>query len=101
MSALFGRVFWMMLGPLLLAVSAFAIVSSEDGWLAFSDFAFLVILTLMLAARWLEFRGGDPQRATGEPATPADLTRYLMVTPIVGLAIWAIANVIGNGSLSW
>jgi hypothetical protein len=98
-SAALGRIVWMMLGPLLLIVAGFAIVSAADGWTALSDIAYLVILAAMLVGRWLEFRGGQPERADGEPATASDLTRYLLVAPVIGLAGWVLANLVGNGLL--
>lgn len=99
-SAALGRIVWMMLGPLLLIVAGFAIVSSDDGWTAFSDIAYLVILAAMLVGRWLEFRGGQPERADGAPATASDLTRYLLLAPLVGIAGWILANLVGNGFFS-
>jgi hypothetical protein len=50
----------------------------------------------MLLGRWLEFRGGHAQTATGEPATRADLRRYLVTATVVGLLVWVAANVVAN-----
>ena len=54
----------------------------------------------MLLGRWLEFRGGNPQTTTGEPATPADLRRYVLTLIVAGPILWALANLIGNHVLA-
>jgi hypothetical protein len=96
MLAVASRAFWMMLGPRSLFLLAYTIVSQGSGWLTALDLAFLVVLAGVLAARFLEFRGGNPQTATGEPATPAHLRRYVIVAAPIGLGIWVVANVLGN-----
>jgi hypothetical protein len=67
--------------------------------MAVSDIVYLVFLGGMVAGRWLEFQTGHAQKGTGEPATPADVYRYLLLAPLIGLAVWAAANAIGNGGL--
>ena len=32
----------------------------------------------------------------GEPASPADLRRYVVTTTLVGLGLWVLVNLIGN-----
>jgi hypothetical protein len=83
-----ARVFWMMVGPMALAILAFGVAERGGGWLTGLDIAYLVTLAAMLAARWLEF-----------PA--AGLRRYLVTAASVGLAVWAGANVIGNSWPGW
>ena len=73
-----ARLFWMMFGPILLAVFAYLIIKTGNGWLTRFDFAFLAILGGVILARWLEFRGGNPRTAEGEPATAAHLRRYVI-----------------------
>lgn len=90
------RVFWLMLGPLLLVVLTFMIATTGNGWLTPADVGFLGILVALMIARWLEFRGGNPQTAEGEPATPAHLRRYLIVVVAFGLGLWIVANIVGN-----
>jgi hypothetical protein len=77
-------------------MTLFAIVSNRGGWLTAADVIYFVALGAMLLGRWLEFQGGSPQKATGEPATAEDLRRFVFVAGPVGLAIWVIANLIGN-----
>src|SRR5262245_51846944 len=94
--AFLGRLTWMMIGPLALALMTFLIIAKGGGWFTGADAAYFVVLGAMLLGRWLDFHGGDPRKATGEPASAADLRRYLLVTAPIGLIIWAIANLLGN-----
>jgi hypothetical protein len=91
-----SRVFWMMVGPMMLAILALSIVRIGTSWFTPADFAFLVVLGLVLLARWVEFRGGNPQTAAGEPATPDHLRRYVVITLALGLGVWIVANLVGN-----
>ena len=65
-------------------------------WLTGADIAYLVFLGVVLLARWAEFRTGQPQTATGEPATRADLRRFLIVTAAGGLLAWVGVNLVAN-----
>jgi hypothetical protein len=91
-----ARIFWMMIGPITLAVLAFNIANTGRGWLIGLDIAYLLVLTAVLAARWLEFRSGQGQTAEGLPLTAGGLRRYLLITASVGLVVWVGANFIGN-----
>lgn len=95
-SALFGRLYWMMIGPMILTLLAVTIINIGSGWFTLADFAFLALVGGLILGRWLEFRGGAPLTYTGEPASPAHLQRFVLWTIIVGLTAWVIANLIGN-----
>jgi hypothetical protein len=92
----FGRLFWMMVGPMALVMTTYSIVSSGNGWTTGANFLFLAVLSGMICGRWLEFRGGRPQTQTGEPATAADLRGYILMVVTAGPAVWVIANILGN-----
>jgi hypothetical protein len=92
----FSRVFWMILGPMMIAVLTFTIIRIGNGWFTFADFAFLAALGTLLLARWMEFRGGDPHTATGGPASRGHLRRYALTALPLGLGVWVFANVLGN-----
>lgn len=93
--ALIGRLVWMV-GPAALLVLILVIAGNGGGWLGGKSIAYLVILAGILAGRFLEFCGGDPRTADGQPATPAHLRRYVAAMVAVGLAAFALANLIGN-----
>lgn len=93
---LLGRVFWMFLGPMILVFLGYSIVRIGNGWFTPADIAFLVVVGVLVLARWLEVRGGNPQTASGEPATPEQFRRYILLAPLVGIMVWIGANLIGN-----
>jgi hypothetical protein len=86
----------MMIGPSVLLLLAIGIANRGQGWLTPVDIAFLVVLAAMVAARWLEFRRGAALKGTGEPATRTDLLRYVPIAVATGLAVWIVANLVGN-----
>lgn len=94
-TAAIARIFWMMIGPLALILLAFKIVQTGNSWLTPIDLAFFAVLAAVIVGRWLEFRGGDPRTTTGEPATPADLRRFVVAAMVGGFGVWALANVLG------
>lgn len=86
-----ARMFWMLVGPATLFILAYAMVTQRDGWWSTASLAFLVILPLVLLARWL-----DPLNAEGEPAAPDTFRRYTAFALPAGLALWGIANWVAN-----
>lgn len=95
-----GRITWMLLGPVALALLVVAIIETGEGWLTLADILFFVALGATLLGRWLEFTGGRPETATGEPATAADLNRFLVVATFAGLLTWLVANLFANNILA-
>lgn len=91
-----SRVFWGVLGPAFLLLCFLQIIGYGGGWLTQADIIFLGVLVGLPVARWLEFRAGNPLTATGQPATTAHLRRYALKTLLIGLTVWAVANLIGN-----
>lgn len=86
----------MFLCPMALMILTMTIVTKGGGWLTFADYAFFALLAAMVLARVWEFREGHPQTASGEPATPAHLRRFVAGGLVLGLAVWAVANFLGN-----
>jgi hypothetical protein len=93
---LLARLFWSMVGPLILIFLGIANLKSKTGWMSTADIAYFVVLAALIGARWLEFRGGNARTATGEPAAARHLQRYAWMTLVIGLGIWIITNLIGN-----
>lgn len=96
MRVVFCRVVWTALGPVGLLMFALRIGTAQDGWTAPADLGYFVILGLVVAARWYCFKAGDPTDMSGNTITPADLRRYTLTWLIAGVAVWVVANLIGN-----
>lgn len=94
---IFGRIFWVMLGPLLLTATGLMIVlQARSGWTTGADITFLVTLILMVLARLAEFSGGHPETATGGTATGKELRRFIAFVLFGGLAFYVLANMLSN-----
>ena len=100
LTAVLGRLFWMMAGPLALMLTLYFIVTSGTGWRTPADLLYFIILGGMILGKWMEFRGGRPETSSGDPATPADLRRYILMVVIFGPVVWVLANFIGNHLLA-
>ena len=86
-----ARLFWMLAGPAALLLLAYSLTGNKDGWLSTQSIAFLVVLGVVIVTRWL-----DPQTSEGEATTAEHLRKFTMTTLGVGLAAWAVANMLGN-----
>jgi hypothetical protein len=91
-----ARLAWILVGPIALVFLTFAIVKMGGGWLVAADIAFFCVLAAMLLGRWIEYRSGQGETASGEPMMQSDLRRYLLATSAVGLAVWVAANLVAN-----
>jgi hypothetical protein len=95
-SVLGARLTWVLAGPLILLGIAYGIVSHGTGWLTGLDAAFGIVTALMLLGRWVEYRSGSATSLTGEPATQEQFKRYMTALPLLAVAVWIIANIVGN-----
>lgn len=93
---LFTRLAWMVFGPLALFLLISTIARSSEGWFTGPDFAYLGVLGVMLLSRIVEFRNGSAITADGQPMTKLHLLRYLVVTGVLGVAAWVVANILAN-----
>jgi hypothetical protein len=100
LSVLGARVTWFFLGPAALMLILVGIVSRGDGWLTALDAAFGVVVGLMILGRWVEQRSGAAMTVTGQPATVAQYRRYITRLPPAAVAVWVVANVLGNHILT-
>src|SRR5262249_38959877 len=97
--AFLGRLSWMIVGPLALAICAVSITERHDGWFSPLDLIYFLVLGGMLLGRWTEFQYSRPLTATGEHATAAHLHRYVLGLSALGLGIWVAANLVGNQAI--
>ena len=90
---LFARLTWMLLGPMALFLLLSSIATRGGGWLTPPDLGYLAVLAVMIGGRWLEYRSGHAQTASGEPATADHFRRYVVGASAVGLAVWVVCAV--------
>ena len=73
-----------------------SIVRAGTGWATVLDFVFFVVVAAMVFARWVEQRSGQGATMSGEPSTWEDFRRYAIRLPLLAIALWIVANVLGN-----
>jgi hypothetical protein len=98
--AIFGRIIWMGLGPMVLAITTVYIVFQGTGWHTPADYVFFATVGAMVFGRWLEVLGGRPLTSEGAPATEKDFYRYVAGLVVLGLSMWMLANAFGNKGMS-
>jgi len=85
------RVFWMLLGNLLLLAAAYAITQSP-ALLGPADALFWLCVGLLLAARYVDVKHFKGRTAEGRPATLADWRRYALLLGGISLGLWLVAH---------
>ena len=89
------RIFWMAFGNIALIMAALLIYKSA-GW-SIADFAFWLIVGLLIGARYIDIVRYKGTTAHGEPATMAHFKRYVGMLLVAGAAVWAVARALGPG----
>ena len=90
------RLFWILLGPAFLFLTAASMVMSGTGWLTGKDLLVGVLLLATILCRWGDFLKGEGTNALGDPVTQRYMLGYTVIAVLVGVALWAVANVLGN-----
>ena len=90
------RLFWVLLGPVGLFLTAASMTLSSSGWLTGKDLLFGVFLLATILCRWGDFLKGEGTNALGDPVTQKYMLGYTVIALIAGVALWAPANVLGN-----
>lgn len=96
LAVLGARVSWTLLGPAGVFFATMMILTQGTGWLTGADLAFTLIVGLILFGRWYEHRSGTATTLYGEPETPEQYRRFMVITPAVLVGIWIVANILGN-----
>ena len=96
MPILLAHATWYLIGPLFLLITLLCIVRAGTGWATVLDVLFFVGVAAMFVARWADQRSGQGTTMSGEPSTWEDFRRYAIRLPLVAIALWIVANMLGN-----
>jgi hypothetical protein len=87
-----ARLWWMLLGNVVLAFSLIFIFLNEGSFFHPADWVFWITAATLVAARYLDIRFLDGQTATSEKASMTDWARYAVLLPVCSTVLWAIAH---------
>ncbi len=90
------RLFWMLLGNVILIVSAIFILQGKNWQFHTADAFFWGTAVALVLARYLDIKYFNGLNATGEPASMANWRKYAVVLTIGSAVIWALAHIINH-----
>jgi hypothetical protein len=92
--SLLVRVFWMLLGNLILLISTIFIIQGENWKFHTVDVVFWVAVAVLLLARYLDIKFYKGLTTTDQPASMVDWRKYAALLLIISTAVWVLAHVI-------
>lgn len=91
-SGVLARIWWMVGGNFILALSLVFIFRHQGGFFHPADWVFWITVATLVAVRYLDVRYCDGQTATGQPASMTHWVRYAVLLLACALVLWAIAH---------
>lgn len=88
------HLFWVLIGPPLFILAGVAMLLSGTQWFGAIDIAFLVLVVLMLACRWVDQKSGVAVNSFGERTTWADFRMYAIKLVATSVLVWCGAHVV-------
>jgi hypothetical protein len=86
------RVFWMMIGNVLLVFCAYAIFQNRQSLLGVADAFFWATAVSLLAARYTDIRYLRGRTADGNPASLVHWRRYAATVLVASAILWFFAH---------
>jgi len=83
----FLRLFWMMIGNVVLLFCVYGIIQHRSSVLSIADAFYWAIVGSLLAARYVDIRYLYGTKADGDPATMAHWRRYATVLGVVSVMV--------------
>ena len=89
-----ARVFWMLIGNGVLAISMISILLHEGSMFHAADLVFWVTIAALVLVRYLDIKFWGGLTAAGGPATIANWNRYAVVLLISSVGVWALSHMV-------
>ena len=90
----FFRLFWMMIGNLVLLFCAYFIAQHRSSLLSIADAFYWIVVGSLLAARYVDIRYLYGLTAEGDPASMADWRRYAVLVLIASTGLWLVVHAV-------
>lgn len=98
MLSLLLRVFWMLLGNIILFLIAFGIYDSGKKGLGLKDAFYWIILILLMLARFIDIKFLDGLTVRGSPASMSHWYRHIITLIICAGLLWGLAHIANHFS---
>lgn len=85
------RVYWMLLGNVLVAITAAKIVEAGRG-ITIEDVVYWLFVLSLIAARFVDIRSLDGRTNKGEPATMSHWYHYVLTVLGLSGVLWLVAH---------
>ena len=86
------RLFWMIIGNVILLSCAYGIVQHHSSFLSLADVLYWVVVGFLLAARYVDIRHLHGTTADGDPATMNHWRRYATIVGVVSAGLWLVSH---------
>lgn len=93
-AALFLRLFWMFLGIMGLMLCVLRILHNRETFFSAADAVYVLLVPLLIGARYLDVTRFRGTTTYGEPATLVHWRRYAVVLLASSAVIWCAAHAI-------
>ena len=92
LSGLFVRLYWLILGNILLIMMAMLIFLNRESFFSGADLGYWGALALLIVARYVDVKRVHGLTSEGEPATMSHFKRYAARVAGAGGALWGLAQ---------
>jgi len=93
-AGLLARVFWMLIGNMVLVISMIIIFQYKDSMFHAADLVFWITIAALILVRYLDIKFWGGMTAAGGPATIANWNRYAAALLIGSVGVWALSHVV-------
>ena len=88
-----ARLWWMLLGNAILALSIVFVVENKEGFFHTADWVFWITLASLVLIRYADIRFFDGCTATGAQATTIHWVKYVGLLVACSTTAWVLAHV--------
>ena len=93
-AGLLARMFWMLIGNMVLVISMIIILQHKGSMFHAADLVFWITIAALILVRYLDIKFWGGMTAAGGPATIANWNRYAAALLIGSAAAWALSHVV-------
>jgi len=93
-AGLLARMFWMLIGNMVLVISIIIIIQHKGPMFHAADVVFWVTIAALILVRYLDIKFWGGMTAAGGPATIANWNRYAAALLIGSVGVWALSHVV-------